>query len=419
MKKLAYGIDFGTTHSAISYLDGRDARIVPVGNNGRKMIRSELFFPREENKIYIGDDAFDEYLASEKEGRFIQSIKTVLPSQLFTSTRIKNEEYEVEDLVALFLEYLKEKADKVTGQDVTRVVLGRPVVFAGEGKNKQLALQRLRTAAEYAGFEEIEFQFEPVAAAMAYERTLDRDKLVLITDFGGGTSDFTLIRLGPSKIGNQDRRQDILGTSGVGIAGDALDSAVMAHSFRDYFGASVRYENWPGQWLSLPASIFVDLCDKGRVIYLYTEGMREQIKYIIYNANDPEPVSRLLKLIENNLGHQVYQAIENAKKDLSKTDQAHIHFVKDGLKLHEALNRKQFDRIIKDKVIQIDNCIDDLLQQTGVSADQIDTVYMTGGTSLVPRLQTLLKHKFQNSQHTLSSDSFLSVVNGLALGVTG
>jgi len=415
MNHTAYGIDFGTTNSAISFMDKNSAVIVPVGKNGRKMIRSELFFPRDEGKIYIGDAAFDEYLASERNGRFIQSIKTVLPSRLFTSTRIGHTEYEAEDLIALILEYLKDKADRITGRNVTRVVLGRPVTFAGDEDNAQLAEQRLRTAAEYAGFEEITFQFEPIAAAMSYEENLTSEKLVLVADLGGGTSDFSLIRLGPGRKFKENRSTDVLATSGVGIAGDALDSAIMSSAFRDYFGARVKYENWPGQWLSLPASVFIDLCHKGRVVYLYSRGMQEQLRDIVNKADDPVPVSRLLRLVEHNLGHEVYETIEDGKKDLSVHDNTLIHFAREGLELRLALSQSRFNEMIHDSVTHIEHCIDTLIRSAAVPVSDIDTVYMTGGTSLVPRLQLLLKAKFPFSALEISMDSFLSVVGGLAL----
>ena len=415
MRKQAYGIDFGTTNSAISFMDNDTTRIIRTGNNRRKMIRSELFFPRDDDAIHIGDNAFAEYLASEKDGRFIQSIKTVLPSKLFKTTRIRNTEYEAEDLIALILEYLKFKADRVTGRDVTKVVLGRPVTFAGDENNEQLAKRRLRTAAEYAGFEEVAFQFEPIAAAMSYERTLASDKLVLIADLGGGTSDFSLIRLGPDRFKARKRSADVLGNSGVGVAGDALDSAVMSSAFREYFGSNVKHRNFTGQWLPIPSGIFNDLCNKGRVIYLYTPGMVEQLRDIIKDADHPEPINRLKTLIENNLGHQVYQTIEGGKKKLSRGENATIQFSKEGLELYLEMTRTQFNEIINDNIVKVDKSIDRLLRETGVSKSEIDTVYMTGGTSLVPRLQQLLAAKFPESELEVSRDSFLSVVNGLGL----
>ncbi|MBN1297743.1 Hsp70 family protein [bacterium] len=415
MTVTTYGIDFGTTNSAIAFMDTHRSIVVPVGKNGRKMIRSELFFSRDDDAIYVGDAAFDEYLASEKWGRFIQSIKSVLPSRLFTSTRIGTTEYEAEDLIALILEFLKKKADGVTGRNVKKVVLGRPVTFAGDGNNEQLAEQRLRTAAEYAGFDEIAFQFEPIAAAMAYEQTLASEKLVLVADLGGGTSDFSLIRLGPKRKHLKNRAPDVLATAGVGMAGDALDSAIMSSNFRDYFGAHVQYENWPGQWLSIPSSVFIDLCHKGRVIYLYNEGVQDQLRDIIRTADDPLAVSRLLRLVENNLGHQVYETIESGKKELSNHDFTQIQFAKEGLELRLDLSRSQFNDIIHGTVSHIEHGVDALLRSAGVAVSDIDTVYMTGGTSLVPRLQALMQTKFPFSALEISEDSFLSVVNGLAL----
>jgi len=313
MDDYVYGIDFGTTNSAVAVLDNGKPTVIPIGSDDRRMMRSALFFPNEEKKIFTGDEAITQYLDYEMDGRLLLSVKSILPSRLFKVTRIRNVEYDAVDLVSEILRSLKLRADRFIGRDVRKAVIGRPACYSTIPKDDAMAEQRLRDAAENAGFDQVRIQLEPVAAAFSYESTLLKSTLTLVADFGGGTSDFTLVKLDPADVRKPNRILDVIGNTGVHIAGDVFDSNIMHQKFKKYFGEGVHYQSWPGKWLPIPANIYHDLCNKGRIIKLYNPFVIDQIRKIAKTADDPVPVSRLLNLVENNLGFPLYDAVETGK----------------------------------------------------------------------------------------------------------
>lgn len=245
MSTFVYGIDFGTSNSAITIWDVeerclvRDPRISDVES-------SFMYFPYTLSKDppIIGDAAKQCYVQDEMRGRFFQAIKSILPNRTFEQTIVNNEVYLLKDLIVFFLRYLKAKADSVTRQDVKRVVMGRPAIFSTDPDDDQLAQDRLRHAAELAGFEKIHFQYEPIAAAFAYEARIDKPERVLVGDFGGGTSEVTVVQLDPKRQGSPDRLKDILATGGIPVAGNRYDSATMWHKLTPLFGRGCTYESW-------------------------------------------------------------------------------------------------------------------------------------------------------------------------------
>ena len=240
------GLDFGTTNSAIAVAaNDRQATLATFGD--ATSFRSILYFPARDRsspqkvETFAGPDAIRSYLEADTKGRLIVSIKSYLASPLFTSTTINGRHYTLEDLIAIILRRLRNAAIEQFGIAASQVVLGRPVRFAGadNAKDEQLALRRLKTAAELAGFQQTSFELEPVAAAYQYETQLDHDELVLIGDFGGGTSDFTLARLGPGR--KKAGHNPVLGTSGVAIAGDTFDSRIMMRLVAPKLGLGSHY----------------------------------------------------------------------------------------------------------------------------------------------------------------------------------
>ena len=414
-----YGIDFGTTNSAIAYLKNGKPHVVRDRTTGRQMIRSALFFPNHDSQLIAGDAAIDKYIEYEMDGRLIQSVKTILPAATFTSTWIKNKEYDAENLIAIILKFLKKKADQETGIDVRRAIIGRPARFSPDPKIENLAVKRLKNAAKLAGFTDVVLQIEPVAAALSYEMNLTKPECVLVADFGGGTSDFTLMRLSPAKSDNKDRKKDVLGSRGLYIAGDVFDSEVMRKKFAEYFGENVRFQNIPGRWMPIPSNIYNDFCNKGRIIQLYNPGVRDQIKQILSTAEDQAPLRRLLELIDHNLGFPLFEAVENAKCELSENDEASIEFHLKNLDLSARLSRSEFDSMISHHLNALARCVNDLLMECALEPRDIDSVYLTGGSSLVPSLINTLGNIFGNDKLTTSEETFLSVVSGLALSSQG
>ncbi len=274
--KMTLGLDFGTTNSALAI--ARDGRVdvVAAGENNStgKTLRSVIFFEEEKN-MYVGQEAIDRYIEKGGEGRFLQSIKSFLPSTLFEYTMINNRKYELEDLIAIILRRLKGKGEVYLGREVVDVVMGRPVVFSEKKEIDLLAESRLRRAAEMAGFKNIVFQLEPIAAGLAFEKSMaqNEEKIVLIGDFGGGTSDFTIIRLHGGRSGKPDREKDVLSLGGVYIAGDAFDSELMWEKVAKFFGKEVKFRTMSGTWLDMSTLITLKLKNwhlesKDRVVFI-------------------------------------------------------------------------------------------------------------------------------------------------------
>src|SRR5689334_18276667 len=261
MGSFLYGIDFGTSNSALSIYDEVKKEIVQTIS-----IPSLLYFPAdhlpgEPVRYFVGKEAISEYIKEGMTGRFMKSIKRVLPRSNFVDTKIHSERYTASDLVALLLKELKAKADAITGHDCQKVVMGRPVFFDDDNTAfDALAQKRLLKAANDAGLTNVQFQYEPIGAAFAYERTISKKEKVLVADLGGGTTDFTYIELDPSKIGQKDRRSAIKASGGIYIGGDSFDSAFMWEKGTPYFGKGVQYESMPGKFLEVPLIYFTNIC---------------------------------------------------------------------------------------------------------------------------------------------------------------
>lgn len=222
MARYIYGIDFGTSNSALAILDVGAHQVVKTIS-----IPSVLFFPEQSSEALVGRDAIEEYVASQMKGRFMKSIKRILPNSRFKDTKVGLKRYTAEDLVAFLLVALKAEADAWTGQSVTTAVVGRPVIFDEDPEKDALAQSRLAKAATLAGFEKFYFQFEPIGAAFTYESSLEGETQVLVADFGGGTSDFSLMRLNPARALQRDRSADMLAKGGIYIGGDSFDLSLI------------------------------------------------------------------------------------------------------------------------------------------------------------------------------------------------
>ncbi|WP_379092272.1 Hsp70 family protein [Pedobacter sp. UC225_65] len=253
-----------------------------------------IYFPSttaiNEAKYVIGENAIKSYLSDGMKGRFIKSIKQILSRSSFTETRIQNKRYNASDLVTLILKELKERADKIIGQDCQKAVIGRPVFFDDDNTMKDtLAQNRLSKAAENAGFSEVRFQFEPIGAAFAYEKTITHKEKVLVADLGGGTTDFTYLILDPAKVGSKDRKNDMMATGGIYIGGDSFDSAFMWEKGTPYFGKNTIYEATPGKPLTVPKSLFANICSWDKMNFFNGLRIQKDIEdYYYYSGKDAQ-----------------------------------------------------------------------------------------------------------------------------------
>ena len=413
------GLDFGTTNSAIA-VAGSDRRAsLATFAGGVGAFRSILYFPAKERgsqeklETKAGPEAINSYLDADTKGRLIVSIKSYLASSLFTSTSINGRNYTLEDLIAIILRRLRTAVMEQFETSASRVVLGRPVRFAGADTEagEALAIKRLRTAAELAGFKEVSFELEPVAAAYQYETQLDHDELVLIGDFGGGTSDFTLAHLGPGR--KRDGRSPVIGTSGVAIAGDTFDSRIMMRLVAPKLGLGSHYVSL-GKELPVPVWVYTQLSSWHHMFLLKEPKTMGVLREVKNQASEPEKIAALLQIIKENLGYALYRAVEQTKVGLTDQEIAAFLFAQSIVHMEDSLERWRFESWIQEDIQTIATCIRSLLDQCGVKTTDIGSVFLTGGSSFVPVVRRYFSRTF-GPDKLKSGEELTTVAKGLAL----
>jgi len=414
MSKFLYGIDFGTTNSALAIYNEETNKI-----QNTIIIPSLIYFYHQfdaasEKNYVVGEEAITAYLNDGMKGRFIKSIKQILSRSSFSETRIHNRRYNASDLVAIILKELKDRADELIGQNCNKAIIGRPVFFDDDDVQKDtLAQTRLNKAAEIAGFTQVRFQFEPIGAAFAYEKSLVKKEKVLVADLGGGTTDFTYLILDPEKVGSKDRKNDMMANGGIYIGGDSFDSAFMWEKGTPYFGKHTQYEATPGKVLTVPKSLFANICSWEQMNFFNGLRIKKDIEdYYYFSGNDPK-FKNLITLIENNLGYSVFQSIEKTKIKLSNADSALFSYHNMNIEIEEQISLPVYEQIIAKDVDKIANYLDDFMLHNNIDPKNIDSLFLTGGTSMVGSIQKLFKKRFPHVNLN-SGDNFKSVANGLA-----
>lgn len=422
----AIGLDFGTTNSGIAWVgeDGApvlaryDSDVGPL-----ETFRSVLYFDRGEDgdgplEQAAGPAAIERYLAAEdKTGRLVQSLKSFLASRLFHATSIFGSSYRLEDLVALILRGVRERAEEQLGEPVLQAVVGRPVQFvnAKEARDEQLALTRLRAALTNAGFRDVEFEYEPIGAAYHYESTLERDELILIADFGGGTSDFSLVRVGPAQRARPGRRADaILGNAGVPLAGDAFDGKIVRHLVAPLLGRGAEFRSMFDRVLPVPAWLYAHLERWHHLSFLKSPKTMRILLDLRREALEPERIEGLLHLVEYDLGFLLFRAVERAKRELSDQPETRLRFEHHSLVIDEPIDRLSFESWIADEIAAVEQCVDGLLASSGVEPAAVDRVFLTGGSSFVPAVRQIFARRFGEERMRFGGE-LTSVANGLAL----
>ena len=406
------GLDFGTSNSVVSVLNCQ----VP---QTRSVIRepSVLYFPKQgicDSTHFVGNEAIKQYLRHNMEGRFIQSLKTLLSDEEFKPTLINKRPYRPDDLVALIISDLKVKAEKIIKKQIHTVVLGRPVYFSDIPKCDALAERRLKNAARMAGFRNVSFQYEPVAAAYAYKTKISNKRTVFVADVGGGTTDFTVMTLDPTQEKFSNHRDDILATDGIHVGGDEFDTAIMWNRVIHHFGFRSYYESW-GKSLEVPVYIYRTLCKWDRIAFLKTMTLREELHYILSGSAEKRKIKQLITLIDKNLGYLLFQSIENSKIALTEWDAAGLDFQKAGISIQERITEKNFSNYIMEMLLNISRTIQRVIKKAKLSEDDIDDVFLTGGSSRVRSLVRLFQYKFGAVKIQFDDDAFTNVATGLAL----
>ena len=417
------GMDFGTTNSAIGVADENGVRLARFAHSGELIstFRSILYFhPDARDKAgryeaVAGPRAISSYLEGQGSGRLIQSLKSYLADRGFQATSIYGRTHTIVDLVTLLLADLRARAEEELGPLGHRIVVGRPVHFAhGDSpEDEALAIDRLKQAFARVGFTEVTFEYEPVAAAFYYEQSLDHDERVLVADFGGGTSDFSVIEVGPSHRASATRK--ILGSDGVGIAGDALDAKILHHVVAPHLGLGTTYSGaMSDKKLEVPVWIYGKLRRWHHLSFLKTKKNTELLEEIESQSDQPEKIAALIHILDYDLGYHLYRAVERAKVALSASETTQFSFVDDPLKIEAPLTRHELEALIREETTVMSECVDRLLASTGVVAKDIDQVFMTGGTSFVPAVRRIFDERF-GSEKIRAGGEMVSVATGLAL----
>jgi hypothetical chaperone protein len=410
----AVGIDFGTTNSAVAVADGNGGvRVLalPVpGGDAASTWRSVLYFEDGDApgqvSVSAGAPAIQRYVDSGGQGRLVQSIKSHLASELFSGTQAMGRRYGVEDLIAIFLRQLRE----AVGVDLGRsAVVGRPVRYWGAetAADEERALARMRRALELAGFDDVTFEYEPVAAAHRYAAGLDHEELVVIADFGGGTSDFSVVRVGGPGGAS------VLATSGVAIAGDSFDARLVDHVVAPALGRGTTYQAEFGREMPVPPWLYTNLRRWHHLSFLRSRQTEALLAKIRDGASDPEGIDKLIHIVEDELGLPLHQAVEAGKRGLSSSKKARFVFEHPGVSLRSDLTRAAFDTWIGEELADIEHAVDEALARAGVGPRDVDRVFTTGGSSFVPAVRARLGATF-GAERLVGGDELTSVAWGLA-----
>jgi hypothetical chaperone protein len=419
----AIGIDFGTTNSSIALATGNsniDLVRFPRSGGETESFRSVLYMERvrQEGHLRIGSwtgpAAIEHYLDAEKKGRLIQSLKSYLSSSNLTGTEILGRHFSFENLIARILTDLRLNAERQFGFEIRSATVGRPIRFVGAETDvdDDFAQSRLAQAFHSAGFEHVDFCMEPVAAAYAYEATLDHDELILTGDFGGGTSDFSLLRVGPGIRRRGRRADDLLGNAGLGLAGDAFDARIVRKLVSPALGAGTLLHPASKMLPAVPAWIYANLERWHYLSFLRTRNVTEILKSARARAIEPDKIEALITLVDEDLGFQLHQAVQRLKYELSSTETAQFRFKDGSLELRQIVTRAEFEGWIAEDLRAIENCIDSLFRT--VRAADVDRVFLTGGTSFVPAVRAIFERRF-GAERVRSGNEFTSVARGLAL----
>jgi hypothetical chaperone protein len=407
-------IDFGTSNSLVgAWSEGRRIDALPLDPTAADptLLRTLLYFP-DADTCYYGGEAIHQYLENDMEGRLFRSFKTHLPNQHYLGTMLEDRVLSLENMVGIFLLELKRRAEARLGVETDTAVIGRPARYSLDPVADGFALHRMQKAAEFAGFKNLRFVPEPLAAAFDYRRELKEEKLVLIGDFGGGTSDFTLIRIGPGAF----RPEDVLGIEGCPLAGDALDSLFMSQRLNEHFGAKAKYRMlMSSNWLTMPNSITERLNQPAHIVHLKEKATYEFIREVRKGAQgekEKAAIDRLFLLLEDQQIFSFFERIEQTKRQLSAQDQAEFRFDYPDLELVTTFKRAEFETWAQTTKEKIFAAMDECLKQAGMTPAQIDLVSLTGGSAQVPLIRAEFENRF-GAEKLRAQSQFHSVLSGL------
>lgn len=405
------GIDFGTSNSTVALATGREHFLATL-EDAERSLPSAIFFNFTNGRVAFGRAAIADYLVGEN-GRFMRALKSVIGRPLFhEKTRIQKRDVTLADILSLYLRHLKTTTERQLGHEMREVVLGRPVQFIEDSKELDSQAQRdLEQAARKIGFAHIEFQFEPIAAALEYETSIAREQIVLVADIGGGTSDFSIVRVAPEKIKAADRTKDILANRGIRVGGTDFDQQLSMKQIMPSLGHGSMYG---AKNLEMPTWIYMDLSTWSNVNFVYEHKVVSEIRALRKESQKPKLLERLLSVLEHQSGHRLIGDVERAKIGLSADDEALLDLAYIESDFSIPVSQKNFENSIANLMRRVADCIAQTVTDAAVPAAQINTVFMTGGSSMARPIQALIRNLFPTAE-IVSGDVFGAVGKGLGL----
>lgn len=411
---MSLGLDFGTTNSVLAHATGDAAHLVPLdGPDGADPVfRSALCFWQDDVPggiaVEAGPWAIDEYLQYPEGCRFLQSFKSVAASPSFDTAPIFTKRYRFEDLGRAFLARMAARAGGALN-GAKRIVVGRPITYAGHRPDEALARQRYDAMFAALGAE-ILYVYEPLGAAFSHAATLTEAATILVADFGGGTSDFSVVRL---EAPGADRRARPLGHAGIGIAGDQFDRRILDKLVLPLLGKGGTYRSFD-KVLEIPPGHFTDFTDWSRLALMRNRKTMAELDKLRRAATDPQAIERMIAIIEGEQGYPLYDAVGQVKRALSQGDSATFAFAGGGIAIEAQVTRDQFEAWIAEDLARIMATVESALDAAGLAAGAIDRVFLTGGTSLTPAIRRAFADRF-GQDRLASGNELTSVAHGLAL----
>jgi len=408
---IACGLDFGTSNSAIGVTRTGVAELAPL-EAGNTLMPSAVFFDYEtRGRVLLGNAAIAAYV-EQTEGRLMRALKSILGSPLIDEeTSLGGRKVPFTHVVEIFVRNLKERAEEFAGREIASVLLGRPVRFVDDDDEADARAQSvLERVARQAGFREVAFAYEPIAAAHHYEQTVRREELVLIADIGGGTSDFSVVRVGPERRGRADRSGDVLASTGVRVGGTDLDASLSLAAVMPLLGLGTQLVE---KNLPMPNALYHQLATWATINFAYTYRNEREVAELVALACEPEKVSRLLKLLHQGLGHRLAFTVEDAKIALSAEEGVPIPLAFLEAGLSAVATRREFDHAIGTATERLHKAAGDCIAAAGLRPAAIETIFLTGGSSRVPAVRTAVAGAAPSARIAGGSD-LLSVALGLA-----
>ena len=405
------GVDFGTSNSTVGVADRAGARLVGL-ESGQSTLPSAIFFPFDDARPRFGRAAIEAYVGGEN-GRLMRALKSILGTSLIhEKTRIGVHTVSFADVLRAFFHFLRRRAEDDLGRGVDQAVLGRPVRFVDDDDAADAAAEdALAAIARASGFREVAFQFEPIAAALDYEQRISREEVVLVADIGGGTSDFSIVRVSPERAAKKDRKDDVLANAGVHVGGTDFDRLLSLAQVMPHFG----YRSWTSdRKREIPTRHFHDLATWPFINRLYTAEVMSELKQIRFEAERRDLIDRLIRLVEDRSGHSLALAVERAKIELTSSASTSIDMTPFGESARIAVGRADFDATIGRAVRRVVGAVRELLIAARLKPDSVGHIFITGGSSSVPLLRSSLTSLFPAAE-VVTGDLFGSVGVGLAL----